>query len=245
MGYNKVPKPNNPRVVIADDHDLFSQILRMTLEEAGMEVVHVATTGREAVEATLQHNPDIVLMDIVMPDMDGLAALSILKFTCPETPVFMITALADPLYLARAGELGAEGFFSKAVVSEELVRAIHEILSGGNLGVGSKLNPDSVDPSFSDKKFPIVEPQSPRRNVLTEKESMILSLIASGFDNQTILEKLHITKNTLKSHIRNIFSKLEISNRTQAAIWALQHGYGNGVPEVNRTATNAANASLM
>jgi DNA-binding NarL/FixJ family response regulator len=245
MGYNKVPKLNNPRVVIADDHDLFSQILGMTLKEAGMEVVHVATTGREAVEATLLHNPDIVLMDIVMPEMDGLAALSILKYACPETPVFMITALADPLYLARAGELGAEGFFSKAVGSKELVNAIHDILSGGKLSVGLKLKPEPVAPSFSDNKFPMVEPQSPRRKELTEKESMILSLIASGFDNQTMLEKLHITKNTLKTHIRNIFSKLEISDRTQAAIWALQHGYGDGVPEVNRTAAHTANASHM
>ena len=209
-----------------------------------MEVVYIATTGREAVEAIVEHNPDIVLMDIVMPEMDGLAALSILKYACPDTPVFMITALADPLYLARAGELGAEGFFSKAVGSKELVNAIYDVLSEKKSGFSPKPKNELVALSFSEIQIPMMEPQS-LINKLTEKESMILSLIASGFDNQAMLEKLHITKNTLKTHIRKIYNKLKVADRTQATIWALKHGFADGGVETNKIGTNAANASRM
>ena len=215
-----------PRVVIADDHDIFRQILALTLEEAGMDVIHFAKSGREAVDATLNLKPDIVLMDIVMPEMDGLAALSIIKYLSPETPVFIITALPDPLYLARAGELGAEGFFSKAVESEELIHAIHELLSGERLLVEPRLKPESNARPIPGFPFSNAEPQSLEGEDLTEQERLILTQIAIGLHNQAVMDNLHISKNTLKTHIRNIFFKLSVSDRTQAAIWALQHGYG-------------------
>jgi DNA-binding NarL/FixJ family response regulator len=224
MGNNKVSKFKVPRVIIADDDNLFSQILSLTLEAAGMEVVTIVTTGREAVDATLEHKPDIVLMDIVMPEMDGLAALSVIKFNQTQIPVFILTGLADPLYLARAGELGAEGFFSKAVQSEELITAMRDVLSKKEMRVGpGKLNISS--PPMFGNLIHQDDPQISSENELSEKEIEILSLIANGLDNQSILEKLHITKNTLKTHIRSIFTKLKVKDRTQAAIWALHHGY--------------------
>jgi DNA-binding NarL/FixJ family response regulator len=216
------------QVVIADAHEMYGQILALTLEEAGMQVIQRVMTGRQAVEATLKHKPDIVLMDVVMPDMDGLAALSVIKYSCPEVPVFMITSLEDPLYLARAGELGAEGFFSKSVRGQELVMAIQEVIAkGAKMGNRRKSHAQPL-PAFGNQRH---EESSilPKDKELTEKEVMILSLIAKGLDNQSMIERLHITKNTLKTHVRSIFAKLKVTDRTQAAIWAIHHGYGDGL----------------
>jgi len=230
MGYNKVEKNITARVVIADDHDLFRQILQLTLEGAGMEVVYVASTGDQALKATLEYKPDIVLLDIAMPEMDGLAALSVIKFMAPEIPVIIITALTDPLYMARAGELGAEGFFSKGVTSEELIAAIHALTSGERIHIKpiQKMGPPM--PSVPGFTFPKEELKSTEDQDLTEQESLILSFVAMGLDNHGIMDKLHISKNTIKTHMRNIFSKLGVSDRTQAAIWAIQNGYAVTVP---------------
>jgi DNA-binding NarL/FixJ family response regulator len=218
-------KNNTLRVVIADDHYLFQQILQLTLEQEGMEVVQVASTGRQAVDAVIKHKPDLVLLDILMPEMDGLAALSILKYMVPDIPIIIVSAVDDPLYIARAGELGASGYFSKGVKSEELISAIHSIASGEESEIFEKVA-EPKPPSLPGFAFPKEETQTPLGNELTEQESIILSLIAMGLDNQAIMDKLHISKNTLKTHTRNIFSKLGVSDRTQAAIWALQNGYG-------------------
>lgn len=155
MGYNKVQELIAPCVVSADDHDLFRKILSLTLEEeAGVHVAHTAYTGKEAVEATLKYKPDIVLMDISMPEMDGLAALSILKYISPETTAIIITTLVHPLYMARAGELGVQGFFSKGGTSKELVNAIGALLSGQKLPVEPKHMPELATPSVPGFAFP-------------------------------------------------------------------------------------------
>jgi NarL family two-component system response regulator LiaR len=227
---SKKPKLIIPRVVIADDHDLFREILTLTLEGAGMDVVHAASTGREAVDAVNKHNPDLVILDVVMPEMDGLAALSVIKFMFPEIPVVMITALVDPLYLARAGELGADGYYSKGVEADELIAAIHSILAGEKPQLTSMRTKEPVPPAMPGFAFPKEEPKPGLAEELTEQEGIILSLIAMGLENQEITEKLHVTRNTLKTHTRNIYSKLGVSDRTQAAIWALQNGYHVGAP---------------
>lgn len=214
------------RVVIADDHDLFRQILQLTLEEAGMEVVGIAATGRQAIDAVMEHKPDLVILDIVMPEMDGLAALSVLKYLTPEIPVILITAAVDPLYLARAGELGAAGYYTKGVKSKELISGILAILRGERQKFTSQKTKDPLPPSMPGFVFSKEEPKPLEGEKLTEQEGLILSLIAMGLDNQSILDKLHISKNTLKTHTRNIFSKLHVSDRTQAAIWAIKNGYG-------------------
>ncbi len=222
-------KKNTLRVVIADDHYLFQQILQLTLEQAGIEVVYTASTGRQAVDAVIKHKPDLVLLDIMMPEMDGLAALSILKYLVPEILVILISGVDDPLYMARAGELGADGYFSKGVKSEELISAIHAIVSGEKRKISGKAA-GPRPPTLPGFVFPKEEPQLPEGTELTEQENLILSLIAMGLDNHAIMDKLHISKNTLKTHTRNIFSKLGVTDRTQAAIWALQHGYEVLVP---------------
>jgi DNA-binding NarL/FixJ family response regulator len=231
MEKSKKPNSITPRVVIADDHDLFRQVLQLTLEEARMEVVGIAATGRQAIDAIVEHKPDIALLDIVMPEMDGLAALSVLKYMVPEIPVIIITAVVDPLYMARAGELGAVGYYSKGVKAHELISGIQSIMAGERQITSPEKVKDPAPPAMPGFVFPKEEPKNPDGEELTEQEGLILSLIAMGLDNQTILEKLHISKNTLKTHNRNLFSKLGVSDRTQAAIWAIKHGYGVNVPQ--------------
>jgi DNA-binding NarL/FixJ family response regulator len=226
MKTRKAEKDQKPRVLIADDHDLFRQILTLSLEEAGVEVIATASTGRQAVDLTLEHKPDCLLLDIAMPEMDGLAALSIIKYQSPDTPVIMVTAMADPLYLARAGELGAEGFFSKGVSADELVDTIRALVSGKRHTGSFIRTMDPPAPSVPGSHGRQEEALVPAAHDLTNQESLVLSLVAMGLNNPAIENKLHISKNTVKTHMRNIFSKLGVSDRTQAAVWALHNGYG-------------------
>ena len=233
MGQIKVKKNTTPRVAIADDHDLFRKIFTLTLESAGMEVCCAASNGDLAVKAIQEHKPDILLLDIAMPEMDGLAALTILKYLAPEMPIIIISYMTDPAYMARAIELGADGFFSKGVSPTELITAIQTLLSGERLRIEPGQGINAPVPTMPDFAFPQEEPKSLEAESLTDQERLILSLIAMGNDNQTIMEKLHISKNTLKTHIRNIFSKLGVTDRTQAAIWAIQNSFCFQTPVLN------------
>jgi DNA-binding NarL/FixJ family response regulator len=226
MRTHESKKGQKTKVLIADDHELFRQILTLSLEEAGMEVIATASTGRQAVDATLEHKPDCLLLDIAMPEMDGLAALSIIKYLSPDTPVLIVTALVDPLYMARAGELGAEGFFSKGVSAEELVDTIHALVSGKHRSGSFVRTSEPASPSVTSSQVHQMETLTPATHDLTNQESLVLSLVAMGLTNPAIEDKLHISKNTVKTHMRNIFSKLGVSDRTQAAVWALHNGYG-------------------
>ncbi len=210
------------RVLIADDHGVITQALRLYLEQAELDVVGTVATGRQAVEATLGLRPDVVLLDIAMPDMDGLAALSVIKYLCAETHVVMLSSYSKPGYMTRAVELGASGFFSKGAEPKEITEAIHELASGG---------------CIPQRPHPLHEPAAPRIpghvdigwdafavDEVTDQEIRILKLIAQGHNNNSIVEKLCISRNTLKTHMRNIYEKLGVSDRTQAAIWAIRHG---------------------
>jgi DNA-binding NarL/FixJ family response regulator len=121
------------------------------------------------------------------------------------------------------------GYFSKGVESEELISALRAILAGEISKITPQRTKDPRPPAVPGFTFPKEAPQTLEAQDLTEQESIILSFVAMGLDNQSIMDKLHISKNTLKTHMRNIFSKLGVTDRTQAAIWALQHGYDVGL----------------
>jgi DNA-binding NarL/FixJ family response regulator len=222
-----------PRVAIAEDHALFQKIYEITFESAGMEVVCMASNGDRAIKEILQHQPDIVIMDIAMPEMDGLAALSVLKYMAPEVPVLVISHMTDSTYATRALELGAAGFLSKGVSSTELILSIQTIIAGKSLPIVVNEMPEPAAPSVPGFTFPRESLSDPLEEAFTDQERLILSLIAVGKTNQSILESLHISKNTLKTHTRNIYSKIGVKDRTQAAIWGVQHGYGVTAPSAN------------
>jgi DNA-binding NarL/FixJ family response regulator len=218
-----------PRVIIADDHELFRKALAITLEEAGCDVIAAVSSGRQAVDSAIKQKPDVLILDIAMPELDGLAALPIIKYLVPEIVVIVITSNADPNFLARAGELGANAFFSKSVTSETLIHTVHELVTKKtpNGKYDKSLEPTPPTPPAMTNSDP--DTTFTNEYDLTDQEMIVLSLISLGHDNKSILKKLCITNNTLKSHIKNIYKKIGVNDRTQAAIWAIHHGLGESL----------------
>jgi DNA-binding NarL/FixJ family response regulator len=210
------------RVLIADDFEVIGQAFQLVLENAGMEVVGVFTTGEEAIEAANSLKPDVVLLDIVMPEMDGLAALAILKYLLPEIHVFMLTSHSEKVYMARALELGAKGFFSKGVAPDELVDAILAVLSEDEIPENEMEHETPQPPSVPG--FTVLLPETNDNTDLTDQEKLILTLLSMGYSSESITDQLVVSHNTLKTHLRNIYKKLGVSDRTQAVIWAIRNG---------------------
>lgn len=208
-------------VLIADDHGIVREGLRTLLERNGLRVVGEASTGRQAVELATQLQPNVVLLDIRMPDGDGLEALAAIKAACPHISVLMLTTYANPGYLARAIAAGAAGYLSKEVDPARIPRAIRAAVQGDELIDRSLLR--AALGQLAPRSQPLSDP-SESDEQLTPREKQVLICIAQGLDNATICERLVISPNTLKTHIRHIFSKLGISDRTQAALWAVAHG---------------------
>ena len=217
-------KDSKIRVLIVDDHEVVRSAYRLLLEKEGMEVVGDVGTGSQGVDAVLELKPDIVLLDISMPDMDGLAALTLMKHLHPDVQVVILTSHEDEMYMARAGELGAEGFFTKRVPSEELIDAIKAIGAGKPNPVKETPTVRITPPSISG--FSAYKPIIQTKNDLTGQEAVVVSLLSMGCTNEEITEQLCVSRNTLKTHLRHIYSKLDVSDRTQAAIWAVRNGFG-------------------
>jgi len=210
------------RVVIADDHGLICEGLRMVLERGGMEVVGVASTGRRAVELTATAKPDVLILDIRMPDMDGLEALSEVKNQGLPASVIMLTSFDTPEFLAQAVARGAAGFLSKSADVKGIPEAVRAVAAGEAI-VDRQLLQAALDTSTraasEDRGYS-------RRSAhdLTEQELRVLKLVAEGLDNSAIAASLGVSRNTIKTHVHNIFSKLGVSDRTQAAILAMRMG---------------------
>jgi DNA-binding NarL/FixJ family response regulator len=209
-------------VLIADDHGIVLEGLQLVLERGGLKVVGRAATGRQAVKQTMEKEPDIVILDIRMPDMDGLEALAAIKSARPKTTVLLMTSFPNPEYLYRAVILGAAGFLNKNTEPDQITRAVKTIVSGESI-IDRQLLRDSLKALRTE-----VRSGSSKDNMnvpsLTEREIRILTLIAEGLTNADIAETLSVSQNTVKTHIRHIFAKLDVSDRTQAAIWAIRNG---------------------
>ena len=205
------------RVIIADDHGVVRAGLRGLLASADLEVVAEASTGREAVALAREHHPDVVLMDVRMPDMDGLQALRMIKSTMPEVSVVMLTVYANSEYLSRAVAAGAAGYLLKDADPEEIPRMVRAAAEGEVV-----IDPDLLQSILA--HTPVAEPSSLAQVDLTQQELRVLKLLALGFNNDAIAETLVVSRNTVKTHVRHIFAKLGVSDRTQAAVWAVRHG---------------------
>jgi DNA-binding NarL/FixJ family response regulator len=215
----------SPTVVIADDHEIYRRGLKLFLEHEGIHVIDSASTGSQAVDATIKHRPEILLLDLAMPDLDGLAVLSIVRFVAPETRVIILTALEDRSFIKRAIELGAEGYFSKGVENDSLIEAIRGSARTYEESVDRKSIRTPTLPQDLKLLIPKDKQKNSTRQRLTDKETLILSLLSMGIDNQNIAKRVSITNNTLKTHLRKIYFKLGVSERSQAVIWALRNGF--------------------
>ena len=209
-------------VLIADDHGVVREGLRAMLEREGLRVVGEARTGREAIALAESLSPKVVLLDIRMPDLDGLQALAAIKAARPETSVIMLTSHANPGYLARAIAHGAAGFLSKEVDPDRIPTAVRAAATGDHL-LDPALLRAALTSAATETPF-TPEPDTPATDLLTESETCVLRLLAEGLDNDAIAAALSLSVNTIKTHIRHIFEKLNVSDRTQAALWAVRHG---------------------
>lgn len=212
------------RVLIADDHPMVREGLLSMLDSKGIEVVGQAKTGREAIDLALKIRPSIVLMDVRMPDLDGLEATRLLHSEQPELPVIIVTTYENPAYMAKAVAAGAAGYILKGTSKDELIHAVRAVAEGGMLwdrGLMQQVVLKTV------QDLPAVVPQDDERLVepLTAREREILTLIAQGMNNREISETLSVTVSTVKTHIEHILAKLQASDRVQAAVWAVRHGY--------------------
>lgn len=210
------------RIAITDDHGIVRQGLRMLLTRPGLEVVAEATCGPEAVEVAEAYQPDVMLLDIRMSNGDGLKYLSAIRSASPKTKVIMLTTYANPGYLARAINDGAVGYLSKETEPDKIVEAVVAAAHESSLFDPSLLC-KALEPSI-DESEPTPEPTSMPVEQLSEREIEVLKLIVAGMSNATIAETLHVGKATVKTHVQHIFQKLNVTDRTQAALWAMREG---------------------
>lgn len=216
--------PESIRVLIADDHPMIREGLQSMLDAPGIEVVGEAATGREAIDLAMQLRPSVVLMDVRMPNTDGLEATRLLHNELPALPVIIVTTYENPAYMAKAVAAGAAGYILKGASREELQQAVRAAAEGGTLwdrGLMQRVVQDAAH------DMPSAAPQSDDQLVepLTTREREILTLIAQGMNNREISEALSVTVSTVKTHIEHILAKLQATDRVQAAVWAVRHGY--------------------
>jgi DNA-binding NarL/FixJ family response regulator len=218
------------RVIVADDHVLIREGFRTILsKEADLEVVDEAKTGREALNLCRNLRPDLVLMDVRMPEMDGLAATRAIKAERPSTSVLILTTYENPDYLFEAIKSGAVGYVLKDATKGEILGAVRGVLSGEapldqnlSLQLLQRLileHRQEPRPPLRDEKE-----QEKIRESLTARELEILELLIQGQSNQEIARHLTVSLSTVKTHIQHIIAKLEVSDRTQAAVRAIRLG---------------------
>lgn len=206
------------RVLVVDDHDLARHGLMAILAAApDLEIVGEAKTGREAVEAARELLPDVILMDVRMPDMHGLDATRRIKEERPRTAVIIVTNHEDPAYLRTAIDAGAAGYLLKDVSRELLVGAVHEVATGGTFIETQTLRGVL-------RGIPAAGPAPEGAQNLTRREREILAHVADGLSNREIAERLVLSPETVKSHVAAVLNKLDLSDRTQAAVYAVRHG---------------------
>jgi DNA-binding NarL/FixJ family response regulator len=199
------------KILIADDHRLMVEGIRRALESAeDIEIVGEASLGSQVVPLVRRLNPDVVLLDMRMPHMDGLTCLDQIKKYCPKVKVIVLSVFSDPEHIQAAFNHGASGYIVKSVNPIDLSSAIRQAVDGT---------------VFHAIGFPeATQENSGKANGLTERELTILKAVARGLSNQAIGKELWVTEQTVKFHLTNIYRKLQIANRTEAARYAYQHG---------------------
>ncbi|HLZ57702.1 MAG TPA: response regulator transcription factor [Ktedonosporobacter sp.] len=202
------------RILLVDDHSVVREGLRVFLEhDPELQVVDEAENGVEAVEKARQLRPDVVLMDLLIPGMDGIAATSLIRHELPRTEVVVLTSMLESASVAGAIRAGAIGYLLKDAHSAELRSAIKAAAAGQ-----IQLSPQASAYLLRE----IREPENPEQ--LTERETDVLRLLAQGYANKEIAATLHVAEDTVKTHVRHILMKLGVQSRTQATLAAMRLG---------------------
>ncbi len=207
------------KVAIVDDHALIREGIKKLLElEASFDIVALAGNGHEALEVIQATRPDVVLLDINMPNMNGIDCLKKIKSQFPEIKVIMLTIHEDAEYLIETINIGAEGYVLKDADVSSLIKAIQKVVQGEVY----------IHPTLSG--ILVREYKRKDRNMadvignnLTKREYEVIKLISKGFNNKEIAVELFISEKTVKNHVSNIFKKIKVTDRTQAALYAIKN----------------------
>lgn len=205
------------KLLVADDQDMVRAGLRALLANSDIKIVGEATSGESTLRLAAKHKPHLVLLDVQMPEGDGLVTLARLRLDMPEIPVLMFSAFDNPMYLARSVALGASGFLLKDVRKAQLLEAIRQVAKGETVWTREELRKVTGA---------LAAPRSPTQVdiPLTHRETEVLKAIAKGSTNKEISDDLDISYETVKEHVQHVLRKIGVVDRTQAAIWAVRHG---------------------
>lgn len=215
------------KVMIADDQELIRQSLEFILEtKEAIEVVATAKNGQEVIQAVRKTKPDVILMDIRMPEMDGVQCTKIIKEVHPEIKIIILTTFDDDEFVFKALKYGASGYLLKGISMEDLEKAIHTVYSGGAM-----INPDiatKVVGLFSEMAQGNYEVTVEVKNIqdITETEWDIIKRVGRGLSNKEIASDMNLSEGTVRNYLSTILSKLVLRDRTQLAIWEVQSGSG-------------------
>ena len=210
------------KVLLVDDHTVVLKGLAFFLStQEDLELVGEANNGKEALVKVGETNPDVILMDLYMPEMDGVEATAYIKKEYPNVKVIVLTSFSDQAHVLPALRAGASGYILKDVEPDQLVEAIRSAYKGN-----IQLHPEIANALLS-QTLPVEEKEeesSIQVDVLTARENEVLQLLAKGMSNKEIASVLVITEKTVKAHVSSILSKLNLSDRTQAALYAVKNG---------------------
>jgi len=205
------------RVVVADDHEIIREGIVALLNGTDVEIVGLASDGETAVQMAIERNPDVLLLDVRMPGVDGLEALARVKGGQPDQAVLMMSSYDNPGYAARAVSLGASGYLLKDAPRDDLLSALRRVALGQDLWSREKLRRMSGSMTRMGEAVPA-------EITFTKRERDVLVLLAGGQTNREIAEQLGISAETVKEHVKHLLTKIGVTDRTQAAIWAVRNG---------------------
>ena len=203
------------KILIADDHDVVRAGLKAMFEKSDIRIVAEASDGIAAFKLAKKHRPNLVLLDVRMPEGDGLTCLGRLRLDLPDIPVVMFSSFDNPTYIARALALGAAGYVFKSASRDKIIHAIRAAAGGDSIWSKEDLRRVTgaltVPSAVSEGDVP-----------LTKREGEVLKQVALGLTNKEIAQSLGISYETVKEHVQHILQKLSVTDRTQAAVWAVR-----------------------
>jgi DNA-binding NarL/FixJ family response regulator len=205
------------RVVVADDHEVVRKGLSFLFKDTDVSIVGEASNGEEAVDQVKKQKPDVLIMDIRMPTLDGLDALERIRMENPQARVVMVSAFDNPTYVARAVALGACDYILKGSSRQEILSAVQRAAAGEPATPDSLMN--RIRNTMTRRREGTDEDMP-----LTNRELQVLRHVALGLSNREIGKSLNISIETVKEHVQNILRKIDVADRTQAAVWAVKRG---------------------
>ena len=225
MSPSGISSKSKIRIVVADDHPIFRDgLCKLLALEEDFEVVAQAQDGRQVLDVLQQYEPDILLLDLKMPGLDGLATLQRLQVVKNKTRVIVLTASDDKNEFVQAMKLGTSGIVLKQTATELLIKSIRKV-HAGEIWLDSHTTAAVMRQFASPGRITTTDRKGRERSPLSQREREIVALVAQGFKNKEIAEKIFISEQTIKNHLHNIFDKLGVSDRLELALYAIHKGF--------------------